>query len=162
MGSKCSVLPAAYAGYLDFDQGQITAVLLTLVGGLDALKAKFPTYFNGKSCTIQDSRKDYYEITLTITKISEDSFQVERFGNRFEHLIVTDLGNGAHCLFVDRYQNDEILCINSWGPDNDPTPLIKLSANPDLNPDYYQVSAQAVQLNSHAQNLTSAGWSCFC
>ena len=84
--------------------------------------------------------------------------------NKFEHLIVTDLGKGPHCLYVHEYDsiNDVLICKNSHGPSNNPTPSVKIG---DIM-NFYRVSATATALTLQqattaqqlllAQNLNSS------
>ena len=64
--------------------------------------------------------------------------------DRYEHLIVTDLGTGPHCLFVRDFNSatSEFTCLNSWGPNNNPTPVVN---SMDIT-HYYRVSAMASKL----------------
>ena len=64
--------------------------------------------------------------------------------DKYEHLIVTDLGTGPHCLFVRDFNSttSDFTCLNSWGPNNKPTPVVN---SMDIS-HYYRVSAMASKL----------------
>jgi len=132
-------------GYLDFDQGQIKTALFNVLNSQVVLDSRYPDDFDGKFFSIQDKKGDYFSTTVSITKTTLRTVHCDRTANdRYEHLIVTDLGTGPHCLFVRDYNSatSEFTCLNSWGPNNNPTPVVN---SMDIT-HYYRVSAMASKL----------------
>jgi len=145
-----------FPGYLDFDQGETKTALLGQIIDANVLKAKYPTEFDAKFFPIQDKQSDYHSVTLSIKQTTLNEFKRHRSkNNKFEHLIVTDLGTGPHCLFVVKYDsvNDIVICINSWGPNNNPKPTVKIGDVMNI----YRVSASALTLqqSTTVQQVTS-------
>ena len=66
---------------------------------------------------------------------------------------MTDLGTGPHCVFVRDYNSttSEFTCLNSWGANNNPTPVVK---SMDIT-HYYRLSAMASKLK--LQQTSSQG-----
>jgi len=131
-------------GYLDFNQETTRNILMNKVQGSTVLNSRFPTDFDGIIFTIQDKKNEYYSTTIGVNDISVGDFGSDRSTNdRFEHLIVTNLGNGPHCLYVDSHDpvRNKITCINSHGQNN-PNPVVSMKNVVR----YYRASALANKL----------------
>jgi len=144
---------------IDLRQDNIKTALLTLTKDEKTLEPKHPTAFDGKSIAIQDKNSHHWKIILFITAISMNDFTMEAKpsasrsrkksinGNKKspEHLIVIDLGNGPHCMYVSKFdrKKDTITCMNSWGKSYNPEPVV--GAKNVIN--FYRVLAEAEGLD---------------
>jgi len=138
---------------IDLKQDCIKTALLTITKDEKTLEPKHPTAFDGKTIAIQDQISHHWKIILFVTAISMNDFILDtktsdtrkstKSGKKksFEHLIVTNLGNGPHCMYVSSfdYKTDTITCMNSWGESNNPKPMVKVGNV--IN--FYRVSARA-------------------
>jgi len=131
--------------FLDLKQAEITAAL---VNKNKDVAGRWPTDFNKETILVKDHHSDeFYTVDI---RVSECSFQeLQQNWGKSQFVVVYDETEGLHCIYVDKAENDQLVCINSYGK-NDQYPQL----DPNQVHQIYKVDATATLAPENEKDQT--------